>query len=731
MSAITSLTGSPLGSDPASRSAVALAAVAALAVTLAHTTHAQRTDEDTSYDGADRRPPRPAFVARLVDFPAGALSLEQSTNLVDWSQSAALVATNSEIVIIEPQSSMEAMRFYRVRPLSAAPAPGTLVQSPAPGPAPPAEPPIEIGRAPGAASSLWRLFATQFWDTSITTNRVLRFGYNADEGIPAEQILEMRFESDYFSAKGDRLMEWYLSHRSSEGVSIRPIMVQVSRNTQRIDANLRGNWAFVGSKTSQPVLIVRDEPSQAVAIGREPTTNLFDVFRVGGSTIHLGGPALGTPNDVSLDFYAANGSRNPTYARVGLSVWDGAAGRESGDIVFWTANAGALGERARLTRSGRLGLGTSNPQYTLDVVGAVRLQGQGSLLFSGPSPTSGVGLFWAGPKTLGLAGKLRLGVPDGASAASASGLEVEGDVRLPFGSSLRFGGAGAERDVGLRRAGGPIVELDGHLRLPNGNSLLFGAEAPNTHDTRLWRSDREELSVDARLAIRRYSKPDDALTVTLSSEAHPRFRLTGDAQLRFGSGTSDADVVVSRDRSGALAIGTLRAPSDLVVNGKTHLRAGGSATLTPAVSVLASVAGPVSAVGTNETTLSTQTVPPRTLERDGDSLSLRACGLTAGNSNYKEIRLYFGSSLLFATGMARLINCSWVVTCELVRISATSQVANVTFTSNSSVLRATSQVRLLNENLDISNSFRISGKGEASMDVTAFSTTTLWRPANP
>ena len=107
---------------------------------------------------------------------------------------------------------------------------------------------------------------------------------------------------------------------------------------------------------------LRIDSSGNVGIGTAAPGSRLDVYSATNpTTLRIGGLAL-TPNiDTSaLDFYAANAG-TPTYARIGMGFTDAGVGTQTGYLAFSTINSGTLAEKMRITNSGNVGIGTTNP----------------------------------------------------------------------------------------------------------------------------------------------------------------------------------------------------------------------------------------------------------------------------------------------------------------------------------------------------------------------------------
>lgn len=121
--------------------------------------------------------------------------------------------------------------------------------------------------------------------------------------------------------------------------------------------------------------------------------------------------------------------------------------------------------------------------------------------------------------------------------------------------------------------------------------------------------------------------------------------------------------------------------------------------------------------GTGEDNLQTFPVPANTLSTDLDTIRFRCAGGFASNGNTKQVKVYFGSTLLFATGALAFNASSWVLTAEITRDSNTTQLSNVQWTSDSTLLSGSAKVDAPNETLSGAVTFKVTGEGTSSLDI--------------
>lgn len=134
---------------------------------------------------------------------------------------------------------------------------------------------------------------------------------------------------------------------------------------------------------------------------------------------------------------------------------------------------------------------------------------------------------------------------------------------------------------------------------------------------------------------------------------------------------------------------------------------------------LTSFNGPSGNTATAETTLTSYTVNFGTLTKQGSSLLLFASGRTAANANNKQVRVYFGSTVIFNTGMFAGNNIAWALHGEIVRNGASSQLTYISWVGSATLPTAVG-VAIATESLAINNLLKITGTGTTSDDVSLY-----------
>ncbi len=123
--------------------------------------------------------------------------------------------------------------------------------------------------------------------------------------------------------------------------------------------------------------------------------------------------------------------------------------------------------------------------------------------------------------------------------------------------------------------------------------------------------------------------------------------------------------------------------------GETSVPAGAGGELAKLGGRLFGTAVQVLSSGTTETTFYSYTVPANTLNTTTDSLCFRASGLMTPSAFTKQLRVYFGSTVIFDTTALAITDAnSWVITGEVMQSGPHLQQCNVTFSCNSATIQS-------------------------------------------
>jgi len=91
------------------------------------------------------------------------------------------------------------------------------------------------------------------------------------------------------------------------------------------------------------------------------TANPQDKLEIASGYLRMYDPSSSTGAGYFLQWSSDNGGSNVTYA--GIDAITTSAGARTGDLRFFTSNAGAPTEKVRITSAGNVGIGTTSPSY--------------------------------------------------------------------------------------------------------------------------------------------------------------------------------------------------------------------------------------------------------------------------------------------------------------------------------------------------------------------------------
>ena len=130
--------------------------------------------------------------------------------------------------------------------------------------------------------------------------------------------------------------------------------------------------------------------------------------------------------------------------------------------------------------------------------------------------------------------------------------------------------------------------------------------------------------------------------------------------------------------------------------------------------------GPNSTAGAGDSVLFQKTIESTTLNQLGDSLRITFVGQTAANANNKAIKVFWGSTSIFDTGVQVLNGSSWVLTGEIVRNGATAQIIYWQLVTSDATYRGTASVATASKDLAQNQILTFVGNGVSSGDVSGY-----------
>lgn len=122
-------------------------------------------------------------------------------------------------------------------------------------------------------------------------------------------------------------------------------------------------------------------------------------------------------------------------------------------------------------------------------------------------------------------------------------------------------------------------------------------------------------------------------------------------------------------------------------------------------------------VGGGEDTLITYTLPANTLGADEDILEIEVFGSLAANGNNKNIKLYFGSQVIFTTGAVASNAKDWRIKATVVRSGAATQVIASAFEGDTVLVTQTADYVAGTQTLSSSVVIKCTGEATATNDI--------------
>lgn len=122
-------------------------------------------------------------------------------------------------------------------------------------------------------------------------------------------------------------------------------------------------------------------------------------------------------------------------------------------------------------------------------------------------------------------------------------------------------------------------------------------------------------------------------------------------------------------------------------------------------------------VGAVETDLITYTFLANSLDSGNAFIEIEAFGTFASNANNKQVKLYFGSSVLIDTGSVAANAGSWIIHARVIRINSNAQKSITTIISDNSLIINKSSYVTPAEDLTTNIIIKCTGQGTANDDI--------------
>lgn len=135
------------------------------------------------------------------------------------------------------------------------------------------------------------------------------------------------------------------------------------------------------------------------------------------------------------------------------------------------------------------------------------------------------------------------------------------------------------------------------------------------------------------------------------------------------------------------------------------------------VTILDSNITPVGNVDGSEDDLITYSLPGATLATNTDAVEIEAFGTLAANGNSKEVKIYFGATVLFDSGAAPQNGGDWNFKAKVIRTGAATQIASTIQVANAISYQTSSLYTTPAETLSGPVTIKCTGTGVAVNDI--------------
>lgn len=132
---------------------------------------------------------------------------------------------------------------------------------------------------------------------------------------------------------------------------------------------------------------------------------------------------------------------------------------------------------------------------------------------------------------------------------------------------------------------------------------------------------------------------------------------------------------------------------------------------------LAADVAPVGNVGSGESDLMSYSMQPNVMARTGYNIEIKAWGLFAANINNKEVKLYFGDSVLLDSGSVIFSGISWYINATVVRVDSSTQQSIATIATTNALIASSSTYVEPSESLSGIIEIKCTGSAIASDDI--------------
>lgn len=134
-------------------------------------------------------------------------------------------------------------------------------------------------------------------------------------------------------------------------------------------------------------------------------------------------------------------------------------------------------------------------------------------------------------------------------------------------------------------------------------------------------------------------------------------------------------------------------------------------------------------VSTGEDNLIGYTMPANTLGTNGDYIEIDAFGTMAANTDNKQLKLYFGSTVIYDSTSLAVNDADFSINCKIIRTAESSQKCIINIMSNNATLPTTSIYTTTTESTSGSITIKCTGEGVSDNDIVQEGLLIRWYPA--
>jgi hypothetical protein len=204
-------------------------------------------------------------------------------------------------------------------------------------------------------------------------------------------------------------------------------------------------------------------------------------------------------------------------------------------------------------------------------------------------------------------------------------------------------------------------------------------------------------------------------------------------QLNTKANTADIGTLAEQNANsvaitgGALSSVTI---TNSAVSGNLQVRVGVSATTSKVGASLHTEAADIPTTDNLEDNLMAYSLVSGALGNNGDYVEVEGWGTFAANANNKQVRLYFGSTVIFDTTALALNDGSWIIRAKIMREASADQKSIATVISSNTLLPASSQIMNPSEDDQAPILIKFTGQGVSAGDIIQSGFTVKWFAAS-